>query len=80
MTAKGRGKQASEHQTLLLTIPETATQLRLTEPTVYAYIADGELEAIDVARTGSKRTRLRVPLDAIKAFIASRPRVHQPTP
>lgn len=77
MTARN-GRKPPAEQTLLLTIPETATELRITEPTVYAYIADGDLEAIDIARKGSKHTKLRVPLEAIKQFIASRPRVHTP--
>lgn len=78
MTAASRGKAAREQKTLLLTIPETAAELRLGEVTIYALIGDGELEAIDVARPGSKRTHLRVPLEAVKAYIASRPRVHAP--
>lgn len=75
MTASKR-KPATEQKTLTFTIPEAATELRVTEPTVYAYIADGDLEAIDIARSGSKTTRLRIPLASILAFIADRPRVH----
>jgi excisionase family DNA binding protein len=67
-------------KTLLLTIPEAAVELRISQPTVYAHIADGSLEAIDMARPGSKRTHLRVPLDALQRFIASRPRVHEHAP
>lgn len=82
MTAESSRKPAAERKTLLLTIPETATELRVSEPTVYAYIADGLLNPIDLARPGAKTTRLRVPYEELKAFIASRPRVHQhaPTP
>lgn len=67
-------------ETLLLTIPQVATQLGVHRATVYDYIADGDIEVIDIARTGSRQTRLRVPLDALRAYIASRPSVVQPTP
>ncbi|MFI7468213.1 helix-turn-helix domain-containing protein [Nonomuraea sp. NPDC049646] len=79
MTAKSSRTPATQRKTLLLTIPETATELRVTPPTVYAYIADGLLNPIDLARPGAKTTRLRVRLDELEAFIASRPRVHQQT-
>lgn len=62
----------------LLKIPEVAERLGVHRDTVYEYIADGEIEAIDIARTGSKQTRLRVPLDALTAYIATRPRVVEP--
>ncbi|MFI6793617.1 helix-turn-helix domain-containing protein [Nonomuraea sp. NPDC050383] len=75
-----RTQAAAEQFTLLFTIPEAAKQLRLGPVTVYALITDGDLEAIDVARPGSTRTHLRVPLSAIQKYIATRPRVHKPTP
>lgn len=61
--------------TLLYTIPEAGRQLRLCRDTVYELISDGELEAIDCARPGSKKTKLRVPREAVLAYIANRPRV-----
>lgn len=66
-------------ETLLLTIPQTAAHLGIHRATVYRYITDGDIEVIDVARPGSKKTRLRVPIDALRAYIASRPRVVDPT-
>lgn len=75
-TKNGRRSAATASKPLLFTIPETATELRITEPTVYAYIRDGVLEAIDIARPGAKSTKLRVPLTAIQKFIADAPRVH----
>ncbi|WP_188187972.1 helix-turn-helix domain-containing protein [Nonomuraea sp. SYSU D8015] len=78
MTAKNGRQPATERKTLLLTIPETAEELRVHRDTVYTYIADGLLNPVDLARPGSKVTCLRVPLDELKAFIASRPRVHAP--
>ena len=80
MTAKQSRKPANERKTLLFTIPETATELRLSEPTVYAHIADGSLEAIDIARPGARATKLRVPYAAIEKFIADAPRVHSVHP
>jgi excisionase family DNA binding protein len=64
---------------LLLTIPQAAEQIGVAPSTVYEYISDGDLEAVDIARPGAKTTRLRVPLSALQAFIASLPRVHAPT-
>lgn len=75
-----RQEPTTERKTLLLTIPEVAVELRVSDPTVYRYIADGLLNPIDLARPGAKNTRLRVPLDELKAFIASRPRVHEHAP
>jgi excisionase family DNA binding protein len=62
-------------KTLLLTIPEAARELRLHRDTVYQLIADGDLEAVDVARPGAKKTKLRVPYDALVTYVNARPRV-----
>lgn len=75
MTAPTKRGGARLQPTLVFTIPEAATELRLHRSTVYELISDGELEAIDVARPGSKRTHLRVPLESIQAYIRNRPRV-----
>ncbi|MER7131189.1 helix-turn-helix domain-containing protein [Streptosporangium saharense] len=61
--------------TVLLSIPEVAKRLGVHRTTVYDYISDGEIEAIDIARPGAQRVRLRVPETALSAYIASRPRV-----
>ena len=58
----------------LLTIPETAQALRVGENTVYRMIANGDLDAVDIARTGSHRPRTRVPRTSIDAFISARTR------
>ncbi|MFB4275818.1 helix-turn-helix domain-containing protein [Nonomuraea sp. MTCD27] len=76
MTAANGRKPVS--QPLVFTIPETADLLRVHRDTVYEYIRDGDLKAIDIARPGAKTTKLRVPADALNAFIASRPSVHSP--
>ena len=74
MTSPAR-RTAQPRPTLLLTIPEAATELRLGRNTIYELIGDGLLEAIDVARPGSKRTHLRVPRESIQDYIRNRPRV-----
>jgi excisionase family DNA binding protein len=66
--------------TLLLTIPEAAAELRIGKVKVYELISDGELDAIDIARPGSKRTHLRVPRTSLDAYVKGCPRVLNPTP
>ncbi|MFI7449594.1 helix-turn-helix domain-containing protein [Nonomuraea sp. NPDC049714] len=63
---------------LLHTILETAELLRCGRDKVYELIVDGDLEAVDIARKGSKRTHLRVPDASIQAYIAKLPRVLTP--
>lgn len=58
----------------LYTIDETAELLRVGRVTVYRLIAAGDLEATDVAPTGSRSPKTRVSEDAIAAFIAARAR------
>jgi hypothetical protein len=66
---------------LLLTIPQVCDVLGLdSRNAVYERIRDGLLEAVDLARPGSTRTHLRVPLTSIEAYIAKLPRVLDPTP
>ncbi|MEV7908597.1 helix-turn-helix domain-containing protein [Streptomyces anulatus] len=61
--------------TLLLTIPRAAKEIGVHRGTLYRYISDGEIEAIDIARPGSRQTRLRIPIEAVRNYISSRPRV-----
>lgn len=63
-------------ETMLLTIPEAAVELRRSRGTVYRMITDGDLEAIDIARPGSRETELRIRREALKAYIDSRPRIN----
>ena len=49
----------------LLSIPEVADRLGVSERTVRRYIEDGDLEVVDVGR---RRTRNRVSLSTLKAF------------
>lgn len=57
----------------LLTIPEAAAALRLGRNAIYRRIADGTLRAVDIAPKGAKRTRLRIPADALERYIQSLP-------
>lgn len=72
MTAKTSKRAASAR---LYDIPETCELLRMSKTKVYELIGDGELEAVDVARKGSRRPHLRIPDTAIQAYIANLPRV-----
>jgi excisionase family DNA binding protein len=58
----------------LLTIPETAAELRVSDDTVYRLIADGSLDAVDVSGRDSRRAKTRVPRESIETFIKARRR------
>lgn len=60
--------------TPLLTIPETASALRISRGTVYNLIAAGDLETTDVAPTGSRAPKTRVFADSVSSLIESRTR------
>lgn len=64
---------AAARQTLL-TIPETATALRVSRGTVYNLIAAGDLDTTDVAPTGARSPKTRVIAESVNALIASRTR------
>ena len=55
----------------LLTIPETAERLRVSENTVYRRIASGELRAVDL---GNGRAWTRVRTDDLARYIDKRTR------
>lgn len=55
-------------------IDETAEILRVSRVTVYRLIAAGDLESIDAAPTGSRRSKTRVSEEAITRFIEKRTR------
>ncbi len=55
--------------TLLLTIPETAEELRVSVPTVYRRIGAGLIPVIDVAPPGSSKSKLRVRRAALDAYV-----------
>ncbi|MFF9095107.1 helix-turn-helix domain-containing protein [Streptomyces sp. NPDC014802] len=55
----------------LLSIPAVAAALDVDRRTVYRFIAAGELPVVDL-RTGTGRSRVRVPASGLEEFIASR--------
>ncbi|KAA0922137.1 helix-turn-helix domain-containing protein [Streptomyces apricus] len=55
----------------LLSIPAVAAALDVDRRTVYRFIAAGDLPVVDL-RTGTKRSRVRVPAAGLEEFIASR--------
>ncbi|MEV5483579.1 MULTISPECIES: helix-turn-helix domain-containing protein [Streptomyces] len=55
----------------LLSIPAVAAALDVDRRTVYRFIAAGELPVVDL-RTGTGRSRVRVPSAALEEFIGSR--------
>lgn len=59
---------------LLLTIPETAAELRCHRDTVYELIAAKQLKAVDIATRPGGRTKTRVRRDDLVAFIDARTR------
>ncbi len=60
----------------LLTIPVTGKRIGVSINTVYRLIATGQLRAVDVAPTGSRRPKTRVRSDDLEAYIESI--THQP--
>ena len=60
---------------LLLTIPETAAELKCHRDTVYELISAGQLKAVDIAVRVGTRTKTRVRRDDLIEFIDSRTRI-----
>ena len=58
----------------LLTIAATATRLGCSDMHVYRLIASGELEAVDIAQAGARRSKTRVRSDHVVAFIERKTR------
>ena len=55
----------------LLSIPAVAAALDVDRRTVYRFIAAGELPIVDL-RTGTGRSRVRVPAAGLEEFISNR--------
>ncbi|MFF8732276.1 helix-turn-helix domain-containing protein [Streptomyces sp. NPDC015171] len=55
----------------LLSIPAVAAALDVDRRTVYRFIAAGDLPVVDL-RTGTERSRVRVPAAGLEEFIARR--------
>lgn len=59
----------------LLTIPDTAALLSCSKTHVYDLIADGALEAVDIARPGAKRPKTRITTTALQGYVERNTRV-----
>ena len=55
--------------TFLYTIPEAADALTCTRQHVYVLISSGLLRAVDIARPGSLRSRLRIRSEDLEDFL-----------
>lgn len=62
----------------LLTVVETAIELRVSPDTVYRRIASGDLLAIDIAPDGAWKPKTRVRRSDLDAYLESRPRTVTP--
>lgn len=58
----------------LLAVPAAAVRLGCSRWTVYRLIASGDLSPVDIAPTGSTRSKTRVRSDEITALIKRRTR------
>lgn len=56
----------------LHSVVAAADVLEVSKWTVYRLIASGDLDTVDVAPSGSRRAKTRVPAESLAAFIASR--------
>ncbi len=76
-TQRGRGGGSSPS---LLPIVTTAARLGCSDMHVYRLIAAGQLEAVDIAQPGSRRSKTRVRSDSVDAYIESHTRRARPKP
>lgn len=60
----------------LLSIPAVAAELDVDRRTVYRFIAAGELPVVDL-RTGTGRSRVRVPVVGLEEFVQRRHVAHK---
>ncbi|MEY2241492.1 helix-turn-helix domain-containing protein [Streptomyces sp. BF23-18] len=55
----------------LLSVPTVAALLDVDRRTVYRLISTGDLLVVDL-RTGSERSRVRIPADGLEEFVSRR--------
>lgn len=60
----------SQAQIAVLTIQQVADRLGCSKPHVYRLINSGALPAVDIASPDSKRSKTRVRLDDLAAFLS----------
>lgn len=64
----------------LLTISAAAARLGCSDMHVYRLIAAGELDAVDIAQPGARRSKTRVRSDGVDSYIKARTRRVRPQP
>ena len=74
MTTQGSSRKAGDTPVTLLTPAAAAVRLGCSDDHVYRLISMGELDAVDIAAPGAKRSKTRVRSDGIDAYIESRTR------
>lgn len=67
-------RTGSSSDTGLLTIAATATRLACSDMHVYRLIAAGELDAVDIAQPGARKSKTRVTDASVSRYIQSRTR------
>jgi excisionase family DNA binding protein len=59
--------------TLLLTVPEAARQLRVGQNTIYRLIANGQLKAKDMRQPGARKGMTRIPRAELVRYCKAAP-------
>jgi len=72
--ATQRGSRTTRPPANLLPVPAAAERLGCSEMHIYRLIAVGELDAVDIAQPGARRSKTRVRSDSIDDYIESRTR------
>lgn len=65
-------RNGTQFQLSLLTPREAAEALGCSVNSVYRLIAQGELKVIDIAPSGSLRSKMRIRRDDLRAFVDGR--------
>lgn len=63
---------AKPSPTRLLTVDEAAAQFGCGRDLIYGFIADGDLDTVDIARRGAKQAKTRIRETALLALIEAR--------
>jgi excisionase family DNA binding protein len=72
--------KASEGALTLLTPAAAAARLGCSDMHVYRLIAAGELDAVDIAQPGARRSKTRVRSDDVDSYIKARTRRNRREP
>jgi hypothetical protein len=78
-TVSRRPKRRTPQERTLITPPELALELGVTEAKIHAWIASGQLRAVDLTSAkATKRKRFGITREAIAEFLAARSTVPAP--